>query len=346
MAELARRFGRLAAGLILATVLVRALLSIVLPQLLMVEISFRPKLPLAQRGGPEDVWTLAHCAALGSNPLHRTIFWQTMWSSLLVTLLAFLVCYPVAFYLAQEAGGTAALLLVTGLVIPFWVNEILRTFSWFLILARNGLVNQLLLGLGLIEEPLALGGVGAVMVGMVYAYVLFMIFPLYNFPLYNALESLDRNRIEAARDLGASTWRIHRRIVLPHAKPGIAVGGITTFMLAAGTFGVPQIVQSLPGGTNARWFSQVIYSCFFDGGDRNRGSASRRRSTRSACCSSPSRSWRRSPTRCRAGARSGREPLNAPARSALRMRRIDTGWSAGLARPDGRAGGPYGEVRR
>lgn len=268
MAELARRFGRLAAGLILATVLLWALLLIVLPQLLMVEISFRPNLPLARRGGPEDVWTLANYAALWANPLHRAIFWQTVWSSLLVTLLAFLVCYPVAFYLAQEARGTTALLLVTGLVIPFWVNEILRTFSWFLILARNGLVNQLLRGLGLIEEPLALGGVGAVMVGMVYAYVLFMIFPLYN-----ALESLDRNQIEAARDLGASTWRIHARVVIPHAKPGIAVGCIMTFMLAAGTFAVPQIMQSLPGGTNARWFTQVIYSYFFDGGDWNRGSA-------------------------------------------------------------------------
>lgn len=268
MAELVRRFGRLAAGSILATALLWALLLIVLPQLLMVEISFRPNLPAAARGGPEDLWTLANYAALWANPLHRTIFWQTIWSSLLVTVLALVVCYPVAFYLAQRARGTTALLLATALVIPFWVNEILRTFAWFLILARNGLVNRLLQGLGLIEEPLALGGVGAVMVGMVYAYVLFMIFPLYN-----ALESLDRNQIEAARDLGASTWRIHWRVVIPHAKPGIAVGCVMTFMLAAGTFAVPQIMQSLPGGTNARWFTQIIYSYFFDGGDWNRGAA-------------------------------------------------------------------------
>ncbi len=268
MAELSRRFGRFGAALILATALLWALLLIVLPQLLMVELSFRPNLPAAARGGPEDVWTIANYAALWGNPLHRAIFWQTVWSSALVTLLSLVVCYPVAFHLAQEVRGTTALLLVTGLVIPFWVNEILRTFSWFLILSRNGPVNRILLGLGLIDEPLALGGVGAVMIGMVYAYVLFMIFPLYN-----ALESLDRNQIEAARDLGASTWRIHRRIVIPHAKPGIAVGCIMTFMLAAGTFAVPQIMQSLPGGTNARWFTQVIYSYFFDGGDWNRGSA-------------------------------------------------------------------------
>jgi spermidine/putrescine transport system permease protein len=268
VSELWRRFGRLGGGLVLATALLWALLLIVLPQLLMVDLSFRPNLPAAARGGPEDTWTLANYAALWANPLHRAIFWQTIWSSLLVTLLSLLVCYPVAFHLAQEARGTRALLLATALVIPFWVNEILRTFSWFLILARNGLVNRLLMGLGVIEEPLALGGVGAVMIGMVYAYVLFMIFPLYN-----ALESLDRNQIEAARDLGASTWRIHWRVVIPHAKPGIAVGCVMTFMLAAGTFAVPQIMQSLPGGTNARWFTQIIYSYFFDGGDWNRGSA-------------------------------------------------------------------------
>ena len=268
MSELWRRFGRLGGGLVLATALLWALLLIVLPQLLMVDLSFRPNLPAAARGGPEDTWTLANYAALWANPLHRAIFWQTIWSSLLVTLLSLLVCYPVAFHLAQEARGTRALLLATALVIPFWVNEILRTFSWFLILARNGLVNRLLMGLGVIEEPLALGGVGAVMIGMVYAYVLFMIFPLYN-----ALESLDRNQIEAARDLGASTWRIHWRVVIPHATPGIAVGCVMTFMLAAGTFAVPQIMQSLPGGTNARWFTQIIYSYFFDGGDWNRGSA-------------------------------------------------------------------------
>jgi spermidine/putrescine transport system permease protein len=268
VSELWRRFGRLGGGLVLATALLWALLLIVLPQLLMVDLSFRPNLPAAARGGPEDTWTLANYAALWANPLHRAIFWQTIWSSLLVTLLALLVCYPVAFHLAQEARGTRALVLAAALVIPFWVNEILRTFSWFLILARNGLVNRLLMGLGVIEEPLALGGVGAVMIGMVYAYVLFMIFPLYN-----ALESLDRNQIEAARDLGASTWRIHWRVVIPHAKPGIAVGCVMTFMLAAGTFAVPQIMQSLPGGTNARWFTQIIYSYFFDGGDWNRGSA-------------------------------------------------------------------------
>lgn len=268
MSEVLRRFGPMAGALILATVALWVVLLVVLPQLFMIDMSLRPHLAAADRGGPLDVRSFANYAQLFGTDLHRGIFFRTILSAALVTVLALVVCYPVAYYLAQVARGPTAALLVLGLVIPFWVNEILRTFSWFLILSRNGLLNQILLGLGLIDQPLNLGGVGAVMVGMVYAYILFMVFPLYN-----AIESLDKNQIEAARDLGASWPRIHARVVIPHAKPGIAVGCIMTFMLAAGTVAVPQLLQSLPGGTNARWFTQVIYSLFFDGGDWNTGAA-------------------------------------------------------------------------
>jgi ABC-type spermidine/putrescine transport system permease subunit I len=121
------------------------------------------------------------------------------------------------------------------LVIPFWINEILRTFSWFIILAYQGPLNALLLWLGVIDKPVRwINGNGGVMIGMVYAYILFMLFPLYN-----AIESLDSNQIKAARDLGAPTWRIHWRVVIPHAKPGIAVSCIMIFMLNPAPFGVP-----------------------------------------------------------------------------------------------------------
>ena len=107
-------------------------------------------------------------------------------------------------------------------------------------------------------------GNGAVLVGMVYAYVLFMVFPIYN-----AIESLDRAQIEAARDLGAGWPRIHRRVVIPHAKPGIATGCIMTFMLAAGSYAVPALLGS-PG---SRWFTQIIYDWFFEGGNWHMGAA-------------------------------------------------------------------------
>ena len=141
-----------------------------------------------------------------------------------------------------------------GLVIPYWINELLRIFAWQLILADSGILNQLLLFIGLIAEPLNFrAGNGAVIMGMAYAYILFMVFPLYN-----AMESLDRNQIDAARDLGSSWLRIHRRIVIPHAKPGIAVGCIMVFMLSAGSIAAPQLL----GSPSSFWFTQIIYTNF------------------------------------------------------------------------------------
>ena len=93
----------------------------------------------------------------------------------------------------------------------------------------------------------------ALFVGLVYSYILFMVFPMFN-----AMESLDTNQVEAARDLGASWVRVHRKVVIPHAKPGIASGCIVTFMLTAGSFIVPVLL----GGRSSFWFTQAIESQF------------------------------------------------------------------------------------
>jgi len=264
MADLARRYGGALSAIILLVCLIWVLGLIVLPQLFMVDYSFRPNLPPSKLGGPEDVYTLDNYARLWSNPIHVAIFFKTIWASALVTLLTFLVCYPVAYYLAQVARGQQAALLVLLLIVPFWINEILRTFAWYIILALNGPLNLLLGAIGLIGEPVRWYGDTGVMLGMVYAYILFMVFPLYN-----AIETLDRNQIDAARDLGAEWWRIHWRIVIPHAKPGIATGCIMTFMLAAGSYAVPALL----GSPQSRWFTQIIYNWFFEGGDWNQGAA-------------------------------------------------------------------------
>jgi spermidine/putrescine transport system permease protein len=185
--------------------------------------------------------------------------------SLLVTCIAFALCYPIAYYLAQTGNKQRTAVVMIGLFIPYWVNEILRTFAWLMLLSQNGLINQALMWIGIIGEPIDfLNNNSGVVIGMVSCYVLFMVFPIYN-----SLETLDHNQIEAARDLGAGWWRIHRKIAIPHAKPGIAVGCIMTFMVAVGTYAVPSIL----GGTSSLWFTQVIYSWFFDGGNWNQGAA-------------------------------------------------------------------------
>lgn len=214
---------------------------------------------------PPRVYGLKNYVHLGGHDLHRNVLLKTILASVFVTLIALMVCYPVAYYLAQVASKQTAALLFLGLIIPYIVSEILRAYAWFMLLAYQGTINTLLMKTGIIADPINfMGGSWGIVVGMTYAYILFMVFPIYN-----SLENLDRNQIDAAKDLGAEWWRVHWRIAIPHSKPGIATGCILTFMLAAGTFAIPVIL----GGPDTIWFTQIIYSWFFDGGNWNQGAA-------------------------------------------------------------------------
>jgi spermidine/putrescine transport system permease protein len=202
--------------------------------------------------------------------LHFRIFVKTIGYEALVTVLALIVCYPVAYTVAQLATPNAAALLMLGLIVPYAINELLRVYAWLMILDYQGVLNTALDWLGLIDLETRswipfLEHPGAVFVALIYAYILFMVFPIYN-----TIETLDKNQIEAARDLGASTWRIHWRVVIPHAKPGIAVGCIMTFMLSAGSYSVPQVMTR---GKSGDWFSQLIYRQFFESFNWNIGAA-------------------------------------------------------------------------
>jgi spermidine/putrescine transport system permease protein len=146
-----------------------------------------------------------------------------------------------------------------------WVSEILRSFAWFIILAFKGPLNAVLISLGVIDTEIRwIVGFSPVVIGLVYTYVLFMVFPLYN-----AMQSLDSNQIEAAEDLGSPWWRTHWRVILPHSKPGIASGAVMVFMLSAGSLLVP----SLLGSTTSGWFTQTIQSIMLESQDWNTGAA-------------------------------------------------------------------------
>jgi spermidine/putrescine transport system permease protein len=155
--------------------------------------------------------------------------------------------------------------MVLSLIVPFWVNEILRAFAFRIMFGSAGVINTFLMSVGILDQPYDfIPNNIALYAGLGYAYILLMIFPLYN-----AIESLDKNQIEAARDMGASWWRIHRRIVIPFAKPGISSGCTMVFMLSAGALAAPQIL----GGPSSLWFTQIIYQWFNTGGNWPRGSA-------------------------------------------------------------------------
>ena len=155
-------------------------------------------------------------------------------------------------------------MIMMALIVPYALNELLRVFAWQMILNYGGPINAALGLVGIGPVPFLESGSG-VFIAMVYAYILFMVFPLYN-----VLETLDTHQIEAARDLGAGTLQIHRRVVLPHARPGIAVGCIMTFMLSAGSYAVPYIMTR---GTADPWFTQLVYNRFFQATNWNVGAA-------------------------------------------------------------------------
>jgi spermidine/putrescine transport system permease protein len=182
-----------------------------------------------------------------------------------VTFFNLVLCYPFAYYLAQVATGTWARVLALSLIVPYWINEILRAFAFRIIFGDIGLINTTLKQIGLIDTSIDfLRNDVALYAGLGYAYILLMIFPLYN-----AIESLDKNQIEAGRDMGAPWWRIHWRIVIPFAKPGITAGCTMVFMLTAGALAAPNIL----GGPSSLWFTQIIYQSFFDYFNWPRGAA-------------------------------------------------------------------------
>jgi|TARA_B100000530_G_C15837451_1_gene439931 spermidine/putrescine transport system permease protein len=193
------------------------------------------------------------------------VFGRTILVSIMVTIANLLFCYPIAFYIAKIANPSTARLLIVSLIIPFWINELLRSFALRILFANEGVINNFLTGIGVIDQSILFitYDIG-LYTGLVYAYILLMMFPLYN-----AIESLDINQIEAAKDLGSSSLRTHWRIVIPHAKPGIVSGCTMVFMLTVGALATPVVLSS----PNTLWFPQLIYQWFNMNDNWSRGSA-------------------------------------------------------------------------
>lgn len=265
MKELIRRYGAGLSAAVLALAAFWLLALVVLPYFVLFKYSFRPYLPIDEIGGPRDVYTLDNYLTFFNSPLYLKVFGLTVLYSSCVTFLCLVLTYPLAYYLAKVASPKRMLVLFILLLLPLWVSEILRSFAWFVILSFQGPLNTALLALGFISKPIRwLTGFNGVIVGLIYTYVLFMLLPIYN-----AIQSLDSNQIEAAEDLGSPTWRTHWRVVLPHSKPGIASGCVMVFMLSTGSIIVPTLLAS-PG---SRWFTEIVQQWMFEAQDWNTGAA-------------------------------------------------------------------------
>jgi spermidine/putrescine transport system permease protein len=175
---------------------------------------------------------------------------KTLFVAAVTTAIAALLGFPPAYLIATSRLRWKGLLLLL-IILPFWVSYIIRTMSWINILGASGAINESLMALGLVSEPLPLlFNQGAVILGLVHFVLPFMILNIYV-----ALDGLDHSLAEAARALGASPWQAFRRVVLPLSLPGLAAGSLISFLLAAGSYVTPTIL----GGPTDAMFSNLIY---------------------------------------------------------------------------------------
>lgn len=235
--------------LLLAPLLIWLVTLIILPHVGMFIVSLREKV-----GVREYETSFANYAVFFNEPLYWNTFARTAYMSIAATLLTLFIGFPIAYYIAKLTRGRTKTTLFLMCLIPFWVSELVRTFGWMILLRETGIVSNLLQYVGLADGPVEmLYNDAAIMTGLVYTSMLFMVVPLVT-----TLDSLDDSLIEAGYDLGGTSFSILREIVIPHAMPGIVSGCIVVFMLSLGNYLTPILL----GGKDSLWFTGLIYSQF------------------------------------------------------------------------------------
>ena len=196
----------------------------------------------------EGGFTFANFASMGT---YAVVFGRSFKLALIATAVCLLIGYPVSYMMSKEGPGFQRIAMVL-IMLPMWINFLLRTYSWMSILENNGLLNQLFQKIGLISLYNGIFGTnleffpmlntqGAVVLGMVYNYLPFMILPIYS-----VIVKLDSSLLEAARDLGANSFNVFRRVILPLSFPGILSGITMVFVPSVSTFAISKM---LGGGT-------------------------------------------------------------------------------------------------
>jgi spermidine/putrescine transport system permease protein len=196
-------------------------------------------------------------------PLYFPIFWNSVKLAFFSTLLCVLIGYPIAYFIAFRAGRWAPMLLIL-MLIPFWIDFLIRISAWVVLLGRNGLINSALTATILDEPARMLGTYGAVLVGMVYAFL-----PSAVFPIYAALQPIDRALLEAGRDLGAGPFQNFRRVTLPLSMPGVMAACLFVFVPSMGVFAIPVLL----GGGKSIIIGNLIVQLFLDFRNMPLGSA-------------------------------------------------------------------------
>ncbi|GAB5467018.1 MAG: ABC transporter permease [Rhodospirillales bacterium] len=233
--------------------------SLVLPAVALVSVCFiYPVLWLLARSVSDPVFGLQNYATIFEKTIYLDVLWNTVAISGSTTLLCLLIGFPVAYSMVH-ARPWVRRLLIFAVLIPFWTSILVRTFAWLVILQRGGMINDVLLGIGLIAEPLEIvyNRIG-VLIGMVQVLLPFLVFPLYS-----VMSRIDGSYVKAAANLGAPPLRAFLRVYLPLTLPGVLTGGMLVFIISLGYF----ITPALLGGRRDTMVAQLIYQRIDEFGD-------------------------------------------------------------------------------
>jgi spermidine/putrescine transport system permease protein len=213
-------------------------------------------------GGVEHPWTLENYQRL-FDPLYLTILVRSFGMALVATLLCLVLAFPAALFISQSPKHKNLYLQLV--MLPFWTSFLVRTYAWLFILRDTGLVNTFLQKVGIIHAPLQLlYNDGAVLLGLVYGYLPFMVLPIYA-----TLERLDPSLPEAAADLGARPWATLLRVILPLSRPGIIAGAVLVFIPCLGAYLTPDLL----GGGRTVLVGNLVQTQFTTARDWPFGSA-------------------------------------------------------------------------
>jgi spermidine/putrescine transport system permease protein len=196
-------------------------------------------------------------------PVYSKILWRSFLVGVETTLIALILGYPTAYFLANRKSGSSFLIFL--IMVPFWTSYLIRIYSWMLILMERGVINYILINLGIFQEPAQLLFTPfAVIIGMSYSAIPFMILPIYA-----VLRGIDFSLVEAAKTLGASDWQALLEVTLPLSLPGVVAGSIIVFIQGAGNFLAPAIL----GGSGDALMANVIANRFLEAFNWPLGSA-------------------------------------------------------------------------
>jgi putrescine transport system permease protein len=193
-----------------------------------------------------------------SDELYMSAYWSSIKIAAVATFLTLLIAYPLAYGMARAPKEWQPTLMMF-VILPFWTSFLIRVYAWIGILKNEGLLNALLMNLGIINEPLTImNTTTAVYIGIVYSYLPFMVLPLYA-----SLEKIDGRLIEAAEDLGSPPWKAFWQVTFPLSIPGIVAGCFLVFIPAVGEFVIPDLL----GGSDTLMIGKTLWSEFFNNRD-------------------------------------------------------------------------------